>query len=112
MRKSFKFPTTFFVIGIATIGFLGLSILQIINLDSSLETNHQIFRQKVHLASAQVSSTFMEDRTYSRLLYEAAQLNNGTSKEKKQMDKMFRSLIEPVLLDHGITIPIRVCRIC
>ncbi len=105
MRKSFKFPTTFFVIGIATIGFLGLSILQIINLDSSLETNHQIFRQKVHLASAQVSSAFMEDRTYSRLLYEAAQLNNGISKEKEQMDKMFRSLIEPVLLDHGVTIP-------
>ena len=105
MRKLIKFPTTYFVIGMATIGFLGLSILQIINLDSSLKTNHQIFKQKVHLASAQASSIFMEDKTYGRLLYEATQPGTNTSAEKQQMDRIFRSLIEQVLRDHGITIP-------
>ncbi len=101
-----KSPATMMVVVVATIGFLGLSVLQIIHLNSSIETNKQIFLQKVHLASSNIATTFLKDAEYSSMIETAAErVQNSESTKDPEMDGLFRAIIQPILEDHGIYLP-------
>ncbi len=104
--KSTRLPSTLMVVIIATIGFIGLSVLQILHLNSSIETNKKIFLQKVHLASSVIASTFIKDKEYATLIHKAASnVNEGSVHKDSEMDHLFRAIIGPVLKDHGIDLP-------
>ena len=95
----------YFVIGIATIAFIGLCILQVENLTSSLNTNRKIFLQKVDLASSSISEEFLTDTNNPYLLNTAAhQLDVSGKLNDPQMDQKFRNIINPTLEAYGIDI--------
>ncbi|MEP0273565.1 sensor histidine kinase [Ekhidna sp.] len=94
------------VIGIATIALVGLSILQIHNLRSSLVTNKQIFLQKVDLASSKISDEFISSQYYAKELQSATfRISQTDQLNDEKMDQTMRSVIDPKLEEHGIGIP-------
>jgi len=101
-----KLPVVnYFVIGIATVAFIGLSILQIENLTSSINTNRKIFFQKVDLASTLISENFLTDLNYAILLDSTAhQLEVSGNLNDPQMDQKFREIINPALEAYGLDI--------
>lgn len=95
----------FIVIGIATIALVGLSVLQIVNLRSSLSTNKQIFSQKVDLASQKISSIFKTNATYpSQLRVAANRVSKSGQLNDDAMDERIREIINPILEGHGLDI--------
>lgn len=96
----------YFVIGIATVAFIGLSFLQIENLTSSFDTNRKIFQQKVDLASSSISAVFISDTKNPDLLNATAdQLDISGKLNDPEMDRKFREIIDPTLETYGIDIP-------
>lgn len=95
----------FFVIGIATIALVGLAVLQVQNLRSSLETNKQTFLHKVDLASTKISDAFSSSY-YSDALVKAAQkVRKSGELNDPEMDKKMRELIDPIFEEAGLDIP-------
>lgn len=95
-----------FVIGIATIALLGLSVIQVRNLNSSIETQRQIFLQKVDLCSGTIGERFAKEEGYGQLLHQAA-LN---VKEKRllndpEIDAQMRALIDDVFESYSLDLP-------
>ncbi len=93
----------FIVIGVASVALVGLSVLQLQNLRSSLRTNKQIFLQKVDLASGNISQEFLKNPDL------ADELRNATDRVQVSgqlndpaMDKQMRAILEPVFDDLGI----------
>lgn len=106
MVKFLKPTSSYLAIALATVSFLGLSILQIINLKSSINTNKQIFLQKVDLAASSIASSFSENKEYIRLLSKAGnKLANTKEINDPAIDKIFRNIIDPVLENNGIDTP-------
>lgn len=98
--------STYLVISLALIAFLGLLVLQILNLQSSIKTNRQIFSQKVDLASKEMTESFMGDRKYSVLLSDAGpRLSCTGGINEPAVDGALRNVIEPILEDHNIDTP-------
>lgn len=98
--------STYLVIGLGLIAFLGLSFLQVLNLKSSVKTNRQIFLQKVHLASKSISNSFMGNSNYAYLLSEAdVKLSCSGNINDPSVDGVLRSVIDTVLRDHAIETP-------
>ncbi|MEP1097673.1 MAG: HAMP domain-containing sensor histidine kinase [Cyclobacteriaceae bacterium] len=96
----------FLVIGIATIALVGLSVLQIVNLRSSLSTNQQIFSQKVDLASQKISSIFQKNASYpSQLKVAAKRVSKSGQLNDVAMDEKIKEIINPILEGHGLDIP-------
>ena len=50
------------VIGLATIALVGLTVIQLRSLNSSIKTNREIFRQKLDLSSGISVKNFLEIR--------------------------------------------------
>lgn len=97
---------TYLVISLALIAFLGLSALQILNLQSSIKTNRQIFLQKVDLASKEMTNFFIENANYSFLLSDAdIRLSCTGEINEPKIDVALREVIEPILDDHNIDTP-------
>lgn len=98
--------TLIIVIGLATIALVGLSILQIQNLRSSITTNHKIFLQKVDLASNKMSSAFLANTNYPDLLHNAVERVKKTGQLNDQdMDSKMKAIINPILEDFGLDTP-------
>lgn len=93
------------VIGIATTALVGLSILQVHNLRSSLVTHKQIFLQKVDLAATKISNEFLSSSYYISELSEASyRMENSSQLNDPKMDQIMRSIIDPILEQHSINI--------
>lgn len=93
------------VIGVATIALIGLSVIQVQNLRSSLITNKQIFLQKVELSCSKIANEFLYSSYYTNKLLDAIHDVHTTDKSKDPgMDHMMRSIIDPILEEHGIDI--------
>lgn len=96
----------FFVIGIATVALVGLSVLQVQNLRSSLTTNRQIFLQKVDLASSKISNAFANDNTYTNQLVRAATwVRESGELNDPKMDRQMKDIINPIFEEAGLDIP-------
>ncbi|MEO1054607.1 MAG: HAMP domain-containing sensor histidine kinase [Bacteroidota bacterium] len=105
ISKFSRVTTSHLVVALATISFLGLAVLQIINLQSSLDTNRKIFRQKVHLACSKISDHFFEDRDRTDQLTEAAIKSCTKNISDPEIDMVMRSIIDPTLVNYGINTP-------
>ncbi|MEM9329636.1 MAG: hypothetical protein AAGA85_28510, partial [Bacteroidota bacterium] len=93
------------VIGVAVLALVGLSVLQIQHLRSSLRTNEQIFLQKVDLASSRISQAFLTSPADTKALRRAVQrMEESSALNDPQMDKRIREIIAPVLTQLGIEI--------
>ncbi|MEQ8473600.1 MAG: HAMP domain-containing sensor histidine kinase [Marinoscillum sp.] len=93
------------VIGIATVALVGLSVLQVQNLRSSLVTNKQIFLQKVELASTRIANKFLSSNHYTKeLLYAAHEVRETGQLNDPGMDQTMREIIDPILVEHGLNI--------
>lgn len=97
---------TFIVIGIATIALLGLSVLQVQNLRSSLSTNKQLFLQKVDLASTKISDTFISNAAYlDKLSIGRQRVEKSGLQSDPVVEQTIRKICDPILLDFGLDIP-------
>lgn len=106
MSKLIKITSSHLVLLLATASFLGLSILQVINLESSFKTNKSIFLQKIDLASASIANSFSEKKEYAHLLSNVAtQLIKSNEINDPAIDSVLRNIITPTLEDLGIDIP-------
>ncbi len=104
MRLSNK--ATVFVIAIATIALIGLSILQIENLRSSLVTNKQIFLQKVELASSKISNEFLSNPYYSDILRKASHHVAQTGMlNDPELHQIMKGVLDPILIELDIDMP-------
>jgi two-component system phosphate regulon sensor histidine kinase PhoR len=98
--------STYLVISLALVAFLGLSVLQILNLKSSIKTNRQIFLQKVDLASKEMTNSFLGNMEYTMLLSDAGLRLSCTGEiNEPAVDGALRDVIEPILEDHNIDTP-------
>ncbi len=93
----------FTVIGVASVALVGLSVLQLQNLRSSLRTNKQIFLQKVDLASGNISQEFLKNADLADELRNAVgRVSSSGELNDPVMDKQMRGILEPVFDDLGI----------
>lgn len=93
----------FIVIGLASLALIGLSLLQIQNLRSSLTTNKQIFLQKVDLASSKISKEFLTGDYHAEQLSKAkGRLVKNGQLNDPIIDKHIKSVLEPIFEEHGI----------
>ncbi|WP_436516890.1 sensor histidine kinase [Ekhidna sp. To15] len=93
----------FIVIGLASLALVGLSVLQIQNLRSSLKTNKQIFLQKVDLAASKISKEFLINPYHADQLRKAqARILHTDNLKDPIMDKHLRSIFAPIFEEHGI----------
>ena len=98
--------STFLVMALALIAFVGLSVLQVLNLNSSIKTNRQIFLQKVHLASKSISDAFLDNSDFAFDLHEVdVRLTCSGAINEPEIDLTLRSVIDTVLQDHSIETP-------
>lgn len=106
MKRLTTFLSTNGVIALATVAFIGLTFMQVNSLRKSLDTNKQIFLQKVDLASTSIAMKFSEDIANSTSLVEAESrvLCSGALNDP-DMDRRLRNLIDPELEYHGIATP-------
>jgi len=94
------------VITVATIALVGLSGLQIQNLRNTMETNKQIFDQKVDLASGLISSSFTKNSDNPEILGRAAKrLESTGTLNDQQTDDMLTILIDDAFKQSGLDIP-------
>lgn len=93
----------FLVIGLASIALVGLTVLQIQNLRSSLTTNKQIFLQKVDLAASKISKEFLTNSHYSEQLRQAEhRMRKSNELNDPIMDQHMKNILEPIFAEHGI----------
>ncbi len=94
------------VISLAAIALIGLSALQIKNLNSSIKTNRQIFKQKVDLSSSLIASNFSKFQEYPELLHAAAKrVARSNQLNDPEIDQKLRKLIDDVFEQNGLDIP-------
>ncbi|OEJ99927.1 sensor histidine kinase [Roseivirga misakiensis] len=94
------------VIGLATIALVGLSVMQIRNLKSSIKTNRDIFLQKVDLCSGMIGEEFLRDKTYTDELYKAVKkLRKSGELNDSVIDKKMRALIDGVFQTYALDLP-------
>lgn len=94
------------VIGLATIALVGLSVVQLKNLNSSIETNKQIFTQKVDLCSAMIGDYFSKTPGYGELLHQAAlRVKHNGRLNDPIIDVKLRELIDEVFEDYSLDLP-------
>ncbi|MFK7951363.1 MAG: sensor histidine kinase [Ekhidna sp.] len=97
---------TVIVIGVATLALVGLSVLQVQNLRSSLTINKQIFIQKVELASKKIGNRFLESSFYTDKLNQAAsRISEANVLNDQCSDQFMKSVIDPVFETHGLDLP-------
>ena len=91
------------VIGLASLALVGLSVLQIQNLRSSLTTNKQIFLQKVDLAASKITKEFLTKPHYSQQLREAEhRMRMSNELNDPIMHQHMKNILEPIFQEHGI----------
>ena len=94
-----------FVISLATIGLVGLAVLQVTNLNSSIKTNEQIFDQKVELASGIISDVFTKNLTYAEQLRQAeSDLSLSGDLNDDQTDELISKVIDKAFEQCGLDI--------
>ena len=103
MRLSNK--TIGIVIGLAAVSLIGLSVLQINYLDSSLKANRGIFMQKVDIISASLGNRFQEIDVFPELLNHAikGQLHGG--RQIIEVDQKIRAVIDELLVTYNLGVP-------
>lgn len=95
-----------FVIGLAAIALIGLVVIQVNNLNSSIDTNRHIFLQKVDLCSTKIGETFAEDGQYAALLFNAVRHVAETGDlNDPQLDGQMRDLIDAVFDEYSLDLP-------
>ncbi len=95
-----------FVIGMATLSLIGLSVMQVFNLKSSIKTNSQIFLQKVDLVSGSLGNKFIEHDNYPHLLYHAVQrARKSHTVADGEMDLRIRKIIDQAMLEYNLDLP-------
>lgn len=95
-----------FVIGLATIALVGLSIVQVKSLNSSIETNRQIFLQKVDLCSGMIGEDFSRDQSYTSELHTAVQKLRITGKlNDPVINEKLHGLIDNVFAHYSLDLP-------
>lgn len=93
------------VIGLATVALLGLSLIQVNNLNSSIETNEQIFLQKVDLCSGMIGERFSKNSRSGELLHEAAlRVKKSGGLNEPEIDKELRQLIDGVFETYSLNL--------
>ncbi|MBO3698056.1 sensor histidine kinase KdpD [Roseivirga sp. E12] len=94
------------VMGLATIALVGLSVIQVRNLNSSIETNRQIFLQKVDLCSVGIGEQFSKNKTYGELLHQSAlRVKEKGAFNDPIIDGKMRALIDDVFKDYSLDLP-------
>jgi len=95
-----------FVIGLATLSLIGLSIIQVFNLKSSIKTNNQIFLQKVDLVSGSLGTRFLEHDNYPHLLDHAVKrVRKSGNITDGEMDLRIRKIIDEAMLEYNLDLP-------
>ncbi len=93
----------FIVIGLASIALVGLSVLQIHNLRSSLTTNKQIFLQKVDLAASKISTEFLTNPYHAQNLREAEdRMKKSDQLNDPIMHQHMKNIIAPIFEEYGL----------
>lgn len=92
-----------FVIGLAALALIGLVVIQVRNLNSSIETNRHIFRQKVDICSTKISDKFDKETANAFLLFEAVNYVGQTGKlNDPKFDIQMRELIDGIFEEYGV----------
>ena len=95
-----------FVIGLATLSLIGLSVMQVFNLKSSIKTNSQIFLQKVDLVSGSLGTRFLEHDNYPHLLDHAVKrVRKSGNITDGEMDLRIRKIIDEAMLEYNLDLP-------
>jgi two-component system phosphate regulon sensor histidine kinase PhoR len=94
------------VIGLASIALVGLAVIQVKNLNSSIETNRHIFLQKVDLCSSKIGDLFNKDHHYASLLFDAVKhVRNTGEMNDPELDGQIRQLVDNVFREFGLSLP-------
>ncbi|TDI65543.1 MAG: HAMP domain-containing histidine kinase [Bacteroidetes bacterium] len=92
-----------FVISLATLSLIGLSVMQVFNLKSSIKTNNQIFLQKVDLVSGSLGTRFLEHDNYPHLLHHAVERARKSGNiSDGEMDQRIREVIEEAMHEYNL----------
>ncbi|MCE7996633.1 MAG: HAMP domain-containing histidine kinase [Roseivirga sp.] len=92
-----------FVIGLASLALIGLAVIQVRNLNSSIETNRHIFLQTVDLCSGKIGDLFGKDHHYASLLFDAVKHVNKTGElNDPKLDGQIRELVDNVFREFGL----------
>lgn len=83
------------VIFMVTVALIGLSVVQLKNLNSSIETNRQIFGQKVDLCSSMIGGDFSSSQSHIQLLHNTARkIKANGGHNDPEIDSQLRALID------------------
>lgn len=92
-----------FVIGLASLALIGLAVIQVNNLNSSIETNRHIFLQKVDLCSNKIGDLFNKDHHYASLLFDAVKHVRSTGQmNDPKLDSQLRELVDNVFREFSL----------
>lgn len=92
-----------FVIGLAAIALIGLAVIQVRNLNSSIETNRHIFLQKVDLCSQKIADNFTGNEANVKLLFDAVRYVGKTGDlNDPELDEYMRLMIDGVFDEYGL----------
>ncbi len=97
---------TYFVVTLATLAFIGLTVMQVMSLQSSIKAHQEIFKQKVGVVSSYIGTKFSLKTKYPSILDQAAKrISQNGMLNDPEMDKLMRSLIDPALENNGLDLP-------
>jgi len=92
-----------FVISLAAIAMIGLVVIQVRNLNSSIATSRNIFLQKVDLCSQQIGEYFTNDAKVDQSLYNSLLMIDEPSEVSNEyLDNYLRLLIDEVFEEYGL----------
>ncbi len=92
-----------FVIGLATVALIGLAAIQVRNLNSSIETNKRIFKEKLDICSKKIGDQFSDDDESLKMLFKAVRFVRETGKlNDPRLDVHMRKLIDRVFDDYNL----------
>ena len=92
-----------FVIGLATVALIGLAAIPVRNLNSSIETNKRIFKEKLDICSKKIGDQFSDDDESLKMLFKAVRFVRETGKlNDPRLDVHMRKLIDRVFDDYNL----------
>ena len=95
-----------FVIGLATVALIGLVVIQVRNLNSSIDTNRHIFLQKIDLCSSKLGDRFVSDKYALDLLFKAIRHVGETGDlNDPKLDEHMRAMIDQVFEEYSLDLP-------
>lgn len=93
------------VIGLAAIAMIGLAVIQVRNLNSSIDTNRHIFLQKVDLCSQKIAEVFSGDMANAEKLFDAVRYVAETGQlNDPKLDQHMRKMIDKVFNEFSLEV--------